>query len=38
MPSFPIGQYVIFYRVQSPGVQILHIIYGKRDIDYLLRG
>ncbi len=36
--SFPVGQYVIFYRVQSPGVQIMHIIHGRRDIDYLLRG
>jgi toxin ParE1/3/4 len=36
--SFPVGQYVIFYRIHSPGVQIVHIIHGKRDIDDLLRG
>ncbi len=36
--SFPVGQYVIFYRIQSPGVQIMQIIHGRRDIDYLLRG
>lgn len=36
--SFPVGQYVVFYRVQHPGVQIMHIVHGKRDIDYLLRG
>lgn len=28
--SFPLGQYVIIYRVAKPGVHILHVRHGKR--------
>ncbi len=30
--SFPVGQYLVFYRVLEPGVQIMHVMHGKRDI------
>ncbi len=30
--SFPVGQYLIFYRVLDPGIQIMHVMHGKRDI------
>ncbi len=33
--SFPVGQYVILYRIAEPCVQIMHILHGKRDIDAL---
>ncbi len=29
--SFPVGPYVIFYRVMKPGVRIMHVIHGRRD-------
>jgi toxin ParE1/3/4 len=34
--SFPVGRYVIIYRVESEGVQILHIVAAARDIEPLL--
>lgn len=33
--SFPVGQYLIFYRIMSPGVQIMHVMHSKRDIENL---
>ncbi len=30
--SFPIGNYVVFYRVVSEGVFISRLLHGKRDI------
>ncbi len=30
--SFPIGNYVVFYRVVSEGIYISRILHGKRDI------
>jgi toxin ParE1/3/4 len=35
--SFVVAQYVIVYRVANPGVQILHVLHGKRDIPGLFR-
>ena len=29
--SFPVGKYLVFYRVQEPGVLIMHVIHGSRD-------
>ena len=29
--SFPVGEYLIFYRIMEPGVRILHIVHGRRD-------
>ncbi|HEY5254144.1 MAG TPA: type II toxin-antitoxin system RelE/ParE family toxin [Acidobacteriaceae bacterium] len=33
--SFPVGQYLIFYRIMGPGVQIMHVMHSKRDIENL---
>ena len=33
--SFPVGQYVVFYRLSDSGIQIMHVLYGKRDLDAL---
>jgi len=35
--SFVVGQYVVVYRVAEPGVRILHVLHGKRDIPRLFR-
>jgi toxin ParE1/3/4 len=31
--SFPVGQYLIFYRVLEKQVEIMHVLHGKRDLD-----
>jgi toxin ParE1/3/4 len=33
--SFLVGQYVIVYVVAAPGVRILHVFQGKRDLPAL---
>jgi toxin ParE1/3/4 len=35
--SFPVGEYVIIYRVQGEDVFILHIARGSRDLQALLQ-
>ncbi len=30
--SFPVGEYLIFYRVMEPGVRIMHVVHGRRDL------
>jgi toxin ParE1/3/4 len=35
--SFPVGEYVIVYRVEEKDVLILHVFRGSRDIEALLR-
>jgi len=35
--TFPVGEYVIIYRVEGEDVLILHVIRGSRDIEALLR-
>jgi toxin ParE1/3/4 len=35
--SFPVGEYVIIYRVEEQDVQILHVFRGSRNIEGLLR-
>jgi toxin ParE1/3/4 len=35
--SFPVGKYVIVYRVEGQDVLILHVFRGSRDIEALLR-
>ena len=35
--SFPVGEYVIIYRVEDKDVLILHVFRGSRDIEVLLR-
>lgn len=33
--SFPVGQYVVFYRLSESRVQIMHVLHGKRDLEAL---
>ncbi len=35
--SFPVGQYIVIYRIDGEDVLILHVIRGSRDIKTLLR-
>jgi toxin ParE1/3/4 len=35
--SFPVGEYVIIYRVEDADVLVLHVFRGSRDIEALLR-
>ncbi len=30
--SFPVGQYLILYRVAEPGVEIMRVLHGRRDL------
>lgn len=30
--SFPVGQYVIIYRIEDADVLILHVLHGHRDV------
>jgi toxin ParE1/3/4 len=34
--SFPVGEYVIIYRIEGEEVLILHVMRGSRDIESLL--
>jgi toxin ParE1/3/4 len=38
MRSFPVGEYVILYRVEGNDVRVLHVVRGSRDIEGLFRG
>lgn len=31
--GFPVGQYVIIYRIGDDDVQILHVFHGRQDIE-----
>ena len=33
--SFPVGDYLILYRIMEPGVRILHVVHARRDIEAL---
>lgn len=35
--SFPVGEYVILYRIEGEDVLILHVIRGNRDMEALFR-
>jgi toxin ParE1/3/4 len=30
--SFPVGEYLIFYRIMEPGVRIMHVVHGRMDL------
>jgi toxin ParE1/3/4 len=34
--SYPVGNYIIFYRVQRHNVIIQHVLHARRDIDRLI--
>lgn len=31
--SFPVGNYVIFYRPDKKGIQVIRVLHGARDIE-----
>jgi len=31
--SFPVGRYVIFYRVMPKGIEIVRVLHGSRDLN-----
>jgi toxin ParE1/3/4 len=33
--SFPAGNYIIFYRISRPGIDVVRILSGYRDVDQL---
>ncbi|PQV62519.1 toxin ParE1/3/4 [Abditibacterium utsteinense] len=33
--SFPVGRYVIFYRVSDGAIEIVRVLHGARDVDSL---
>lgn len=33
--SFPVGRYVIFYRLYQGGIEIVRVLHGSRDINAL---
>jgi toxin ParE1/3/4 len=34
--SFPVGQYVIIYRIEDKDVRVLRVLHGRRDLQALL--
>jgi len=34
--SFPVGNYVIFYREVSRGIEIIRVLHGARDIEGII--
>lgn len=34
--SFPVGKYLIFYRLIDGGLEIVRVLHGARDIENLL--
>ena len=34
--SFPVGNYVIFYREISKGIEIIRVLHGARDIEGII--
>jgi toxin ParE1/3/4 len=34
--TFPVGEYLIVYRVISPGVRIVRVVHGRRNLTSLL--
>jgi toxin ParE1/3/4 len=35
--SFPVGEYLILYRIAQPGVHIMHVVHGRRDLEALFK-
>lgn len=36
--GFPIGRYVIFYRVVASAIEIVRVLHGARDIENIFEG
>jgi toxin ParE1/3/4 len=35
--SFPVGQYLLFYRPITGGIELLRVLHGKRDVRRIFR-
>ena len=35
--SFPIGNYVIFYRIVKGGIEVVHVYDGRRNLEELFK-
>ncbi len=33
--SFPVGKYLIFYRINSSGIEIARVLHGARDLPHI---
>ncbi len=38
MRSFPVGNYLIFYKLGKEGITVVRVLSGYRDLDTLFRG
>lgn len=36
--SFPVGRYIIFYRVVAGAIEIVRLLHGARDIENIFEG
>jgi toxin ParE1/3/4 len=36
--SFPVGRYIIFYRVVTDAIEIVRVLHGGRDIESIFEG
>lgn len=36
--SFPVGRYIIFYRVVTSAIEIVRVLHGARDIENIFEG
>lgn len=36
--SFPVGEYLLFYRPVEGGIELLRVLHGKRDLRRAFRG
>ena len=36
--SFPLGRYIIFYRVVNGAIEIVRVLHGARDIENIFEG
>jgi toxin ParE1/3/4 len=37
LQSFPVGNYVVFYRAIEDGIDVIRILHGSRDIEEIFR-
>jgi toxin ParE1/3/4 len=37
LQSFPVGNYVVFYRAIDGGIDVIRILHGSRDIEEIFR-
>ena len=35
--SFPVGDYLLFYRITAPAVSVMRVVHGRRDLEALFR-